>query len=96
MIGIRAAFTACLLQWAAVALFRNSLPKGKWLVILFLVLHYAIAGIVLTSNASEYCDWEVLNHAPANMRWLLALGFAWYLSGQVLMWRTAFSKPRRG
>jgi hypothetical protein len=88
--GVPFAIAASLAQWGVLALVAQR--GDRKYAIGFLLVHY-IAAILLLLPSSEFGDWGYVRLIPRMYEWILALGFTWYLIGQIFLWK-AVSEPQ--
>ncbi len=77
--GLMLGMSAGPLQWGVLGLLFGHRIIGRRFLIGYLVLHYAVATVLLT----KFADWEYARR----MSWgMLVTGFGFYAIGQVYLW----------
>jgi hypothetical protein len=95
-LGIPAAVIASLIQRGALAIARQRSGVPPRYFIALLALHYISAVVILSLSSGQFADWEDIARIPQSYRLLLFVGIAWYVIGQVFVWKTlVLARPRR-
>jgi hypothetical protein len=92
--GYEPAFVAAALQWGLLGCAMRWMGLRRAWVVAFLAVHYTTAALLLSVPSSPYADWAYGTGVPEGWWLWVALGVAWYLAGQVLVWRVVVKDGR--